>query len=135
MLETPALTRKSYPVPHASLFSTVEVLVLSVRVPVNLGMDNRAISILRHVAALLKTAMDGTICYLFLIHIRRLNDGLPRGPGFRISDFESNRIIAQLQVDGAHSLMNGQLAPVTGAVRSVHTYLNMYVNYLSTFNR
>lgn len=57
--------------------------------------------------------------------------GLPRGPGFRISDFESNRIIAQLQVDGARSLMNGQLAPVTGSVRSVHTYLDMYVNYLS----
>ncbi|KAI0295246.1 Neutral/alkaline nonlysosomal ceramidase [Russula brevipes] len=48
-----------------------------------------------------------------------------RGPGFRISDFESNRIIAQLQVDGARSLMNGKLAPVTGAIRSVHTYLNM----------
>ncbi|KAI0269466.1 Neutral/alkaline nonlysosomal ceramidase, partial [Russula aff. rugulosa BPL654] len=48
-----------------------------------------------------------------------------RGPGFRISDFESNRIIAQLQADGARSLMNGQLAPVTGAVRSVHTYLDM----------
>ncbi|KAI0262181.1 Neutral/alkaline nonlysosomal ceramidase [Gloeopeniophorella convolvens] len=48
-----------------------------------------------------------------------------RGPGFLISDFESNRIIAQLQVDGARSLMNGNLAPVTGSVRSVHTYLNM----------
>lgn len=65
MLETPALIRKSYPVPHVSLFSTVEVLVLSVRVLVNLGMDNRAISILRHVAALLKTATGGTIWYLF----------------------------------------------------------------------
>jgi len=48
-----------------------------------------------------------------------------RGPGFRISDFESNRIIAQLQVDGAHTLMNDNLAPVTGAVRSVHTYVDM----------
>ncbi|KAI0250039.1 Neutral/alkaline nonlysosomal ceramidase [Lactifluus subvellereus] len=49
-----------------------------------------------------------------------------RGPGFRISDFESNRIIAQLQVDGARSLMgSSNLTPVTGAVRSVHTYLNM----------
>ncbi len=65
MLETLALTRKPYPVPHESLYSTVEVLVLSARVPVNLGMDNRAISILRRVAALLKTATGGTIWYLF----------------------------------------------------------------------
>lgn len=56
-----------------------------------------------------------------------LRSGLLRGPGFRISDFESNRIIAQLQVDGARSLMNGKLAPVTGVVRSVHTYLKMCV--------
>jgi neutral ceramidase len=52
---------------------------------------------------------------------------LLRGPGFRISDFESNRIIAQLQVDGARSLMDGNLASVTGAVQSVHTYVNMCV--------
>ena len=56
-------------------------------------------------------------------------NGYPRGPGFRISDFESSRIIAQLQVDGARSLMNGELPLVTGAVRSAHAYLNMYVNY------
>jgi len=64
MLETPALTRKPYPVSHESLYSAVEVSVLSARVRVNLGMDNRANSILRHVAALLKTATDGTIWYL-----------------------------------------------------------------------
>ncbi|KAI9508374.1 Neutral/alkaline nonlysosomal ceramidase [Russula earlei] len=52
-------------------------------------------------------------------------DCLGRGPGFRVSDFESNRIIATLQVDGARSLMNGNIAPVTGTVRSVHTYVNM----------
>jgi hypothetical protein len=82
----------------------------------------------RHCPRLPRTVRFGA----FLICIRRLNDGLlyyPRGPGFRISDFESNRIIAQLQVDGARSLMNGELALVTGAVRSVHTYLSMYVNY------
>ncbi len=59
-----------------------------------------------------------------------LRDDLLRGPGFRISDFESNRIIAQLQVDGARSLMNGQLASVTSAVRTVHTYLDMCVAVL-----
>ncbi|KAI0319280.1 Neutral/alkaline nonlysosomal ceramidase [Amylostereum chailletii] len=48
-----------------------------------------------------------------------------RGPGFRISDFESNSIIAQHQVDGAQTLMGQQLSPVSGAVRSVHTYMNM----------
>jgi neutral ceramidase len=50
-----------------------------------------------------------------------------RGPGFRISDFESNRIIAGLQVDAAQSIMNGQRAPVEGTVRSVHVYVNMCV--------
>ena len=65
MLEIPALTRKPYPVSHEGLCSPFDVLALSARVPVKLGMDNRAISILRHVAALFKTAMDGTIWYLF----------------------------------------------------------------------
>jgi hypothetical protein len=65
MLETPALTRKPYRVSHESLCSPFEVSVLSARVLVKLGMDNRAISILRHVAALLKTATDGMIWYLF----------------------------------------------------------------------
>jgi hypothetical protein len=68
MLEIPALTRKPYPVSHVSLCPTVEVLVLSARVPVKLGMDNRAISTLRHVVALLKTATDGTIWYLFYLY-------------------------------------------------------------------
>lgn len=76
MSETPALTRKSYSAWHESLCSTVEASVPSVRVPVKLGMDNRATSILRRAAALLKTATDGTIRYLFLTYIRRLNDGL-----------------------------------------------------------
>jgi hypothetical protein len=47
-----------------------------------------------------------------------------RGP---ISDFESSRIIGDLQFRGAQTIMNGPLAPVTGAVKSVHTYLAMYV--------
>ncbi|CDO72669.1 hypothetical protein BN946_scf184985.g88, partial [Trametes cinnabarina] len=47
------------------------------------------------------------------------------GPGFRISDFESNRIIAQHQVDGAKTLMSQQLTPITGTVKWVHTYMNM----------
>ncbi|EPQ55350.1 Neutral/alkaline nonlysosomal ceramidase [Gloeophyllum trabeum ATCC 11539] len=50
-----------------------------------------------------------------------------RGPGFRISDFESNRIIAQLQVDGASTIMSqgSSLPEVSGSVKSVHVYLNM----------
>ncbi|KAH9888505.1 Neutral/alkaline nonlysosomal ceramidase [Cubamyces lactineus] len=48
-----------------------------------------------------------------------------RGPGFRISDFESNKIIAQYQVDGAKTLMGQQLTPITGLVKWVHTYMNM----------
>ncbi|KAG7091509.1 hypothetical protein E1B28_010537 [Marasmius oreades] len=48
-----------------------------------------------------------------------------RGPGFRISDFESNRIIGEAQFKGAQTIINGKLSPVSGSVRSVHVYLNM----------
>ncbi|KAG9092439.1 hypothetical protein FS749_015747, partial [Ceratobasidium sp. UAMH 11750] len=49
-----------------------------------------------------------------------------RGPGFRVSDFESNRIIGENQFKGAKTLMDGNsLRPVQGAVRSLHTYVNM----------
>ena len=51
------------------------------------------------------------------------------GPGFRISDFASNTIIAQKQVDGAQTIMNSALTPVQGPVTFVHTYLNMYVTH------
>lgn len=51
-----------------------------------------------------------------------------RGPGFRISDFESNRIIGENQFLGAKKLMDGNsLASIKGAVRSLHTYVNMCV--------
>ncbi|KAI0364819.1 Neutral/alkaline nonlysosomal ceramidase [Pilatotrama ljubarskyi] len=55
----------------------------------------------------------------------RTEDCHGRGPGFRISDFESNRIIAQHQVDGAKTLMSQPLTEVTGPVKWVHTYMNM----------
>ncbi|KAG6849608.1 hypothetical protein H0H93_006965 [Arthromyces matolae] len=48
-----------------------------------------------------------------------------RGPGFRISDFESNRIIGEKQYEGALAVMNGARSPVSGTVRSVHAYVNM----------
>ncbi|KAJ3565324.1 hypothetical protein NP233_g7696 [Leucocoprinus birnbaumii] len=48
-----------------------------------------------------------------------------RGPGFRTSDFESNRIIGNLQFQGAQKIMNGPLNPVSGTVKSVHAYMNM----------
>ncbi|KAF9041756.1 Neutral/alkaline nonlysosomal ceramidase [Hymenopellis radicata] len=48
-----------------------------------------------------------------------------RGPGFRISDFESNRIIGEKQYLGARSVMEGTRSPVLGAVRSVHVYMQM----------
>ncbi|KAF8922013.1 Neutral/alkaline nonlysosomal ceramidase [Mucidula mucida] len=43
-----------------------------------------------------------------------------RGPGFLISDFESNRIIGEKQYLGARSVMEDTMSPVSGAVRSVH---------------
>jgi neutral ceramidase len=56
-----------------------------------------------------------------------------RGPGFRISDFESNRIIGEAQFQGAQAIMGNTLAPVNGAVKSVHVYMNMCVVVLLTF--
>jgi len=48
-----------------------------------------------------------------------------RGPGYRISDFESNRIIGNLQFQGAQKVMNGAMNTIRGMVRSVHAYMNM----------
>ncbi|KAF8756647.1 Neutral/alkaline non-lysosomal ceramidase, C-terminal [Rhizoctonia solani] len=53
-----------------------------------------------------------------------------RGPGFQISDFESNRIIGENQYLGAKKLMaSNSLTAVKGAVRSLHTYVNMCVAF------
>ncbi|KAL0572394.1 hypothetical protein V5O48_009572 [Marasmius crinis-equi] len=41
-------------------------------------------------------------------------------------DFESNRIIGEAQFKGAQTIMNGNLSPVSGSVRSVHVYLNIF---------
>ncbi|KAL5638356.1 hypothetical protein ACGC1H_005139 [Rhizoctonia solani] len=48
-----------------------------------------------------------------------------RGPGFRVSDFESNLIIGTNQFNGAKTLMSSTLPSVSGAVRSLHSYVNM----------
>jgi neutral ceramidase len=48
-----------------------------------------------------------------------------RGPGFQISDFESNRIIGEKQFEGAQQIMGSPLSPVQGGVKSVHVYLDM----------
>ncbi|KEP49551.1 neutral/alkaline nonlysosomal ceramidase [Rhizoctonia solani 123E] len=48
-----------------------------------------------------------------------------RGPGFRVSDFESNLIIGTNQFNGAKTLMGSTLASISGAVRSLHSYVNM----------
>ncbi|KAI0753569.1 Neutral/alkaline nonlysosomal ceramidase [Daedaleopsis nitida] len=48
-----------------------------------------------------------------------------RGPGFMISDFESNKIIGQRQVNGAKAIMSQTLPALTGPVNYVHTYMNM----------
>ncbi|RPD72229.1 Neutral/alkaline nonlysosomal ceramidase [Lentinus tigrinus ALCF2SS1-7] len=57
----------------------------------------------------------------------RTEDCHGRGPGFRDSNlgYESNRIIAQHQVDGAKTLMGQSLPAVSGPVKYVHTYVNM----------
>lgn len=52
-----------------------------------------------------------------------------RGPGFRISDFESNRIIGEAQFLGAQKVMDGPLSPVQGRVKSAHAYVTMSVAF------
>ncbi|QRV98228.1 hypothetical protein RhiJN_26247 [Ceratobasidium sp. AG-Ba] len=72
-------------------------------------------------------AWDGQPCeYKRSTCGNRTEDCHGRGPGFQISDFESNRIIGDNQFKGAKTLMDGSsLRPVQGAVRSLHTYVNM----------
>ncbi|KAJ1306069.1 hypothetical protein OPQ81_010781 [Rhizoctonia solani] len=55
----------------------------------------------------------------------RTQDCHGRGPGFRVSDFESNFIIGTNQFNGAKTLMSSALPSVSGAVRSFHSYVNM----------
>ncbi|RDB20798.1 Neutral ceramidase [Hypsizygus marmoreus] len=57
-----------------------------------------------------------------------------RGPGFRISDFESNRIIGDKQFKGAQAIMNGILSSVHGTVKSVHVYMNMATHTFTLTN-
>jgi hypothetical protein len=52
-------------------------------------------------------------------------DNVLSGPGFLISDFESNRIIGNSQFQGAQRVMNSAMSPVRGSVRSVHVYIDM----------
>ncbi|KAI1782263.1 Neutral/alkaline nonlysosomal ceramidase [Ganoderma leucocontextum] len=71
-------------------------------------------------------AWDGQPCeFVHSTCGNKTEDCHGRGPGFLISDFESNRIIGQHQVDAAASLMGQKLPAVTGAVKYVHTYMNM----------
>ncbi|THG95621.1 hypothetical protein EW026_g6063 [Hermanssonia centrifuga] len=102
-----------YPVHGTSLYENNTLRTLGtpartltvhfVKVLVSLGTANLVNSNIRHVEILLRTAMAA----------------------FRISDFESNMIIAQLQVDGAKTLMSTTLPAVQGPVKYVHTYMNM----------
>jgi len=48
-----------------------------------------------------------------------------RGPGYLVSDFESNRLIGEAQFLGAQKIMSGTLSPVHGTVKSVHAYVTM----------
>ena len=66
---------------------------------------------------------------LFRPHSARMSWFSFRGPGFRISDFESNRIIGEAQFLGAQKVMNGPLSPVQGHVKSAHAYVTMFVEF------
>ncbi|THH07802.1 hypothetical protein EW145_g3130 [Phellinidium pouzarii] len=56
-----------------------------------------------------------------------------RGPGFRVSDFESNSIIGGLQFQGAETIMSASRSSISGPVKSVHTYLNMCAFFCAFF--
>jgi hypothetical protein len=60
-----------------------------------------------------------TLITYFVFHILR-------GPGFHISDFESNRIIGQAQFEATRTVMEeSNMTAVSGSVKSVHVYLDM----------
>lgn len=82
----------------------------------------------RPAVGLSKTAMAGA--YWTFHHIMEIFSlyVFLSGPGFRVSDFESNTIIGNAQFQGALTLMSQTLSAVTGAVKSVHAYLNMCVS-------
>lgn len=49
-----------------------------------------------------------------------------RGPGFRVSDFESNYLIGSYQFEGAKKIMEQQsLTAISGPVRAVHVNVDM----------
>ncbi|KAL8283578.1 hypothetical protein RQP46_005681 [Phenoliferia psychrophenolica] len=50
------------------------------------------------------------------------------GPGFRVSDFESNRIIGTNQHNAAIALMSSSLTAISGPIKSTHQYTTM-ANY------
>lgn len=88
-------------------------------------MANHAMQTIPLVVAPWRTAMAGEE-FGHLFFVRSLNCNLS-GPGFRISDFESNRIIGTAQFQGAQTIMNGPLSSVSGTVKSVHINMNMFV--------
>lgn len=93
------------------------------KAPGSHGMDSRASLSTRLAGIRPKTAMDGKTS--LSPSFGQSHAKILRGPGFRISDFESNRIIGQLQFEGAQTIMNSSLTSISGPVKSVHTYLNM----------
>ena len=93
----------------------------------NLTMVFSANLIILHVGAQCRSATVGTPLLpsaSCILHINVFHSG----PGFRISDFESNKIIGNLQFQGAQKVMNGVMNNVNGGVRSVHVYMNMQVH-------
>lgn len=58
-----------------------------------------------------------------------------RGPGFRISDAESNRLIALNQSNMAQQLYKGSSrTPIAGGVKSLHTFVDMSQYSFTTSN-
>lgn len=82
----------------------------------------------RRAATQRRTATAGAPPWQNPVPTHVLNIDYFSGPGFLISDFESNRIIGNTQFEGAKTLMADSLAAVSGPVMSVHTYLNMCVS-------
>lgn len=95
---------------------------LSAKAPASRGTGICATSARARAGTARRTATGGT--YTFCDG--PLADTPDRGPGFRISDYESNRIIGQLQADAANNVLGQKLTPVEGPVRFVHQYVNMY---------
>ncbi|OJA15101.1 hypothetical protein AZE42_05573 [Rhizopogon vesiculosus] len=95
--------------------------------------DNKGMAAWMYESYIEPSSMPGNNSFVAGFIQSNVGDTSPNtGPGFRISDFESNRMIGQAQFEATRTVMEGNnMTGVSGSVKSVHVYLDM-TNYSFT---